>query len=267
METELPKIVYKYRNWTDKHHKRSLINNEFYLSKPSDFNDPFDCKITKNHHSLNTPEKIDKYIEKGIQNNIEYLRAQGRDIEAEKKQLWKRLQNLDEYQKEHEEINSEYIDKYLGVLSLSGRWNSILMWSHYGNLHRGYCIGLCEEKLRNSGYFGKGGNVIYTNEIPFIDPLEDQDIVKTSFYQTHFKAKDWDYEEEYRLTKLFYDKPDEEPNRLIKIPDSCLKEVVIGLRTPKEHREEIIDECKKRKIDVYQAIKENYKFKIDRVLI
>lgn len=264
MKPELPEIIYKYRNWNNKYHKRALINNELYLSAPSDFNDPFDCRITKNHHSLNSKEKIEKYIEKGISDNLEYLKAKGRDIESEKQQLRTRLQNLDEYQKEHEEINTEYTDRYLGVLSLSRRWNSILMWSHYGDFHKGYCIGFDEKKLRNSGFFGKGGNVSYTTELPFIDPIEDEDIVKTSFYQTHYKAKDWEYEEEYRLTKLFFDKPDEEPNRLIKIPEDCLREVIIGLKTPDEHKAEIIAECKKRNIDVYQAIKEHYKFKIKR---
>ena len=267
MKKELPKIIYKYRNWTKKHHKSALINNELYLSAPSDFNDPFDCKITKNHHSLNSQEKIEKYIEKGISENFEYLQAEGRNIEAERRQLRKRLQNLDEYQKEYEEINTEYIDKYLGVLSLAGRWNSILMWSHYGDFHKGYCIGFDEEKLRNSGFFGKGGNVSYTSELPFIDPLEDENIIKTSFYQTHHKAKDWEYEEEYRLTKLFFDKPKEEPIRLIKIPDECFREVIIGLKTPKEHKNEIVAECKRRKINVYQAIKEPYEFKIERELI
>ena len=264
MKAELPKIIYKYRNWTSKHHKSALISNELYLSAPSDFNDPFDCKITKNHHSLDSQEKVEEYIEKGISENLELLKAEGRDIETEKKQLRKRLQNLDEYQKEHEEVNTEYIDKYLGVLSLAGSWNSILMWSHYGDFHKGYCIGFDEKKLRKTGFFGKGGNVIYTSELPFIDPIKDENIVKTSFYRTHYKAKDWEYEEEYRLTKLFYDKPNEEPNRIIKVPEDCYKEVIIGLKTPKKHKDEIIAECKKRKIDVFQARKEPYKFKIKR---
>lgn len=264
MTRQLPEIIYKYRNWTDKYHKRALTNTELYLSAPSDFNDPFDYKITKNHHSLNSPERIEKYIEKGINDNLEYLRAEKRGIEGEKIQLRKRFQNLDQYQREHEEINNENTDKYLGVLSLSGRWDSILMWSHYGDFHRGYCIGFDEEKLRNSGFFGTGGNVSYTSELPFIDPIEEEDIVKTSFYKTHYKAKDWEYEEEYRLTKLFYDKPYEEPNRLVQIPEEYIREVIIGLKISDEHKSEITLECKKRKIDIYQAIKEPYEFKIKR---
>ena len=38
------------------------------------------------------------------------------------------------------------------------------MWSHYGDFHRGYCIGFDEEKLRNTGFFGKGGKMFQLGE-------------------------------------------------------------------------------------------------------
>ena len=33
------------------------------------------------------------------------------------------------------------IDAKLGVLSLSRRWDSSLMWSHYTSSHTGFCVG------------------------------------------------------------------------------------------------------------------------------
>lgn len=267
MEPKLPEIVYKYRNWTNDFNKAVLLKREVFLSPPSDFNDPFDCRVTKNHHLLNTNERIEKYIEKGIKGNLEYLKSQNRNIEFEENHLRERLKNLDEYQKHFEAIDIEYTDKYLGVLSLSERWNSILMWSHYGDFHKGYCIGFEEEIMRTSGFFGKGGRVTYTNNLPKIDPIDDGGKIMTSFYQTHFKAKEWEYEEEYRLTKLFFDKPNEEPNRIAVLPDNCIREVIIGLNTSKEHREEIIAFCKKKLIPVYQTQKEQYEFKLKRELI
>ena len=45
----------------------------------------------------------------------------------EKKQLKERLQDIETYQKEHEELEYSEMDKHFGVLSLSGRWNSILI--------------------------------------------------------------------------------------------------------------------------------------------
>ncbi len=260
---DLPEIIYKYRNWTSEFHKKALTHNQLFLSAPSGFNDPFDCRISKNHHLLDTPKKIEAYINNGMNEHFAYLVANKRDIELEKNQLRERLKDLDQYQKEFEEINDTNTDKYLGVLSLSGRWNSILMWSHYGDFHKGYCIGFDEEKMRNTGFFGKGGNVSYSDEVPKIDPFND-DVRQTSFYQTHYKAKDWEYEEEYRLTKLYFDKPDEEPNRLITIPDECLREVIIGMKASDIQKEEIIDVCKTKNIQVYQAYKDSFEFKVKR---
>ncbi|RIV73194.1 DUF2971 domain-containing protein [Flagellimonas aequoris] len=267
MKPKLPEIVYKYRSWTNDYHKDVLLKRQVFLSPPSDFNDPFDCRVTKNHHLLNTPERIEEYIEKGIKGNLGYLISQGRDIEFERNHLRERLQNLDQYQKEFEALDIEYTDKYLGVLSLSERWNSILMWSHYGDFHKGYCLGFDEEIIRTSGYFGKGGRVTYTNDLPKIDPINAENEIMTSFYQTHFKAKDWEYEEEYRLTKLYFDKPNEEPNRVIILPENSIREVVIGLNTSNEHKKEIISFCKEKTIPVYQAKKEQYEFKLKRELI
>ena len=139
MKPKLPEIVYKYRSWKNEFHKAVLLKNQVFLSPPSDFNDPFDCRVTKNHHLLDTPERIENYIKKGIDENSEYLISQGRNIEFERHDLRERLQNLNQYQKEFEALDIEYTDKYLGVLSLSARWNSILMWSHYGDFHKGYC--------------------------------------------------------------------------------------------------------------------------------
>lgn len=260
---DLPEIIYKYRNWTSDFHKKVLTKNQLFLAAPSDFNDPFDCRITKNHHLLNTPEKIELYINKGINENLAFLIADRRNIEFEKRQLRDRLKDLDQYQKEFEEINNANTDRYLGVLSLSSRWDSILMWSHYGDFHRGYCIGFDEEKLRNTGFFGKGGYVTYSDEVPSIDPFND-DVKQTSFYQTHYKAKDWEYEEEYRLTKLYFDKPAEESNRLITLPDECLREVIIGMKTTDAHKLEIIENCKAKNLPVFQAYKDSSEFKVKR---
>jgi len=44
-ETKLPKTLYKYRDWSNRFHRRLISNQELYFAKPSDFNDPFDGNI------------------------------------------------------------------------------------------------------------------------------------------------------------------------------------------------------------------------------
>ena len=44
LEINLPQVLYKYRSWNDKHHKRFLSSAEFYFAHPLSFNDPFDVE-------------------------------------------------------------------------------------------------------------------------------------------------------------------------------------------------------------------------------
>ncbi|MGB1269690.1 MAG: DUF2971 domain-containing protein [Flavobacteriaceae bacterium] len=260
-------IVYKYRNLIDKNHRAMLLKNEVYLSAPNDFNDPFDCKININHHLLDTDEKKEFYIKKGTKENINLLIKNNKNIEEEENKLRKNLRNIDEYQKEYERRNSKYINNSIGVLSLSRRWNSILMWSHYGDYHKGYCIGFDEKVLIDSRCFEYGGDVNYTPDFPEIHPLKNYDVMQKVFWQTHYKAKEWEYEEEFRLTNLYFDKTNEELNRVVNVPENSIAEVIFGLNSEKDNKTEIIKECKSRNIPVYQLFKDNYKFEIKRKLI
>ena len=98
MTENYPKIIYKYRSWDNELHRNILLKNEVYMSPPKDFNDPFDCRIPKNHYLIDTPEKIEKYINDGIDKHREWLIANGKNIEFEKKQLKERLQDIETYQ-------------------------------------------------------------------------------------------------------------------------------------------------------------------------
>lgn len=88
-----------------------------------------------------------------------------------------------------------------------------------------------------------------------------------SFKQTHHKAKDWAYEEEYRLTKLYFPFPPSNAERTIKIPEECIEEVLLGLKINEKHKTEILEECRNRQIKVFQARKVPFKFEIERVEI
>ena len=138
---------------------------------------------------------------------------------------------------------------------MSGRWNSILMWSHYGDNHNGFCIGFNEMKMRNSGLFHRGGTVNYSKSFPELNPLSDEKLIVTSFYQIHYKSKDWDYEEEYRLSNFYYPDYPLDSERIIQIPEDYIEEINLGMNISKEHQYEIIEICKKRKIKVFQISK------------
>ncbi|WP_306350635.1 DUF2971 domain-containing protein [Flavobacterium sp. '19STA2R22 D10 B1'] len=262
-----PKIIYKYRSWSNKYHKDILLKNQVYLSSPIEFNDPFDCKIPKNFLLINTPEKVEKYVNDVIERQKDFIISKGLSIENEIIEYAKTLQNIQKFQKEREEIEFPMIDNHYGVLCMSAKWNSILMWSHYGDYHKGFCIGFNEEKMRESGLFGKGGPVTYSENFPIINPLDNEDRMIVSFYQTYYKSVEWSYEEEYRFTNLMFPEKPSNEMRIKVFAENCIEEINLGVNIEPSHKEEIIVEAKKRNIKIYQLIKIPFKFEFDRIEI
>jgi len=264
---KFPRIVYKYRNWSIPRHRRILTHNELFLSSPKDFNDPFDTRIPPNFISLNTPEKKRAFVDRQTRTHLKMLSQKESDIE--KKRLDDEL-NLDiwGFQQKYQDGWFQVHDERMGIISLSARWNSILMWSHYADNHQGFCIGFHEEKLRNSGLFARGGQVSYNrkDEMPFIDPLEDDHIIK-AFIESHTKAHDWRYEREYRLIRTFYEGIPSDEDRAIRVPNDFIAEVILGMKINDEHRTRITKICQKKGIKVYQVEPVPFRFRLKKRLI
>ncbi|MBI5916721.1 MAG: XisI protein [Bacteroidetes bacterium] len=273
-KADYPKTVYKYRSWKDGFHKNILLHNELYLASPRDMNDPFDCRITSNFLLLNEKERRE-YNEKRHVQEFENLQDRKIDIAKSLKEVDTRMQDEETFQRENEKINFAMQDKFIGVLSLSARWDSILMWSHYAASHTGFCVGFHEALIRKSPLFGREGNVEYEDEFPKIKPDADVEndlvgIMNRHFIVTHTKARDWFYEEEYRLTKTFNPNNNEPPlpfERVVKIPDDFFAEVILGMNISELNKREITKLCNQKNIPLYQAKKVPFKFEITKELI
>jgi hypothetical protein len=161
------------------------------------------------------------------------------------------------------------MDKHYGIFSGSAKWNGILLWSHYSNNHQGFCVDFKEEKLRYFGGFVRTGVVMYENDFPEIKYKKDeseQEKLDRIVIQTTTKSEDWEYEEEYRLIKVFVEHP-LSFERCVQIPDDIFSDVTLGINISVENKEEIIEVCRQKGILVYQAKKVPFKFEIDRELI
>jgi|JI10StandDraft_1071094.scaffolds.fasta_scaffold634088_2 hypothetical protein len=258
-----PKIVYKYRDWKDKYHKRILSKNELFLTSPKEFNDPFDNGIPPDFSLLKTEQEATIYVDYMTKTLKDQLLKQGLSIENAKKiALDKILNQKQNLQKESIKLTTEYQNDFWGILSLSSIWNNTLMWSHYANKHSGFCVGFNEEKLRLSKLFGAGGRVNYERKYPRIHPmLQEPDY---GIISTHTKAKDWKYEKEYRLTKIFYPNIPSKLERKVIIDNSFYEEVIIGVNFPKNAINDIRNECMKKNIPLYQATMIPMKFELSR---
>lgn len=257
-----PKIIYKYRNWREDFHKNVILKNEIYLSSPNNLNDPFDCRIYSNFQKhIDSIENKQLYIKNSISKNLDYLKENKITVQEAETILNERLENLLKFQVRSEVLEKEFNDKFIGLTCFSEVWNSILMWSHYGDNHSGYCVGFDEKIIRYS-QMGKLKRVYYSNEYPDLNPkLKNKNSDEIKFF---LKSKEWNYEKEIRLISIL---SESNQKRLISLDNDVIKEIIIGLNTPKKDKEEIISIARDKGIEIWQAIKGEFKFIIDRYKI
>ena len=261
-KSKYPLKVYKYRSWIDENHKNLLLKNQLYFTSPRDFNDPFDYKIPYDYSLLDTDEKIEKYLAQKRSDSQSYYSAT--DLEKLMKNFEYRLRNQPiKVQEEYNALYFEGVDNHYGVLSLSERWDSILMWSHYADFHRGYCVGFWEEKLRKT-FIVTGGRVTYPpdNSFPRLSPIGET--LHNMIQESHVKSNNWKYEEEYRLAKIFYPEIPSIEDRIQEFPNEFISEIIIGLSASEKTCNEFIEIGKKKCVEVYLTVKKPFKFELER---
>lgn len=241
-----------------------MTNRELFLSSPSDFNDPFDCRITKNFELLDTDEKLRAYAKIQSEAARERFGLDGKNISIFEQRIFdgfKRNRTAEQNKWDELEFRSQ-ADHY-GVLSFSEVWDSILMWGHYASNHTGFCIGFYLDKLRDFQYFGGDGPVNYSDTFPAISPLTETSI-ETLLQVTYTKAFAWNYEKEYRFIKLFFPEAANTDSRKIVFDVSCFAELLIGLRFPTDQVGSVLEFGNQLGIKVYQVKRVPFKFELTR---
>ncbi len=266
MSNEIPQIVYKYRDWNNQFHKNILLHNEIYLASPGAFNDPFDCKIPRNFHSLTQEDREQFKQDLATKERHKFV---GKEVEFNDhlKNLSARMDNIDSFQKEDEESYFKQMNAHYGIFSLSRIFDGILLWSQYGANHTGFCIGFWEEKLRTSyGLCNRTGCVSYRQKFPDIKPKikeDEEEKLSRIHIQTTTKSIEWKYEKEYRLLKAFETSP--LPfERCVYVDNDVFSNVTLGINISDRNSKEITQICKQKGIPVYQAKKVPFKFEIER---
>ncbi|WP_137887186.1 DUF2971 domain-containing protein [Pseudomonas sp. 2FE] len=186
-----PLRLYKYEAFTAQS-LQNLKDQLIYFGSPLAFNDPYDCALSPR---IKEPTDVDvervrsHYLAKPEIENRVRREFETASPAALRHMLLRIGQNtLD-----------DMITKFLsqrGVTCFSEKRDSLLMWSHYGD----HCKGFCLEFSTSADPFHKIKKVRYTQDMPVIDVVpmlcdEDYDPV-VDLYCT--KAIDWAYEHEWR---------------------------------------------------------------------
>ena len=255
----------------------SLCWDKIFYASPATFNDPLDCKMfsIENNSSIEELRKIYARLKfprtlKNAEKNI-----RGKDIEAKIKPLLEEMaksiviDNLNrmsynstdpEYTCTPEDaetgiltsnILSELREHYSrGVFCFSKDGKNMLMWSHYGDEHKGICIGYSNDRKPTPNIrpviYGKYG-VIKTSSLYKAFVKNDKDEQTTIENEILLKKSSaWRYEKEYRLISS------------TGLQDSPLKleEITFGLRCPDEVRHTIIKmmEGRRQEIKYYEMV-------------
>ena len=182
-----PDFLYKYQRLTA-HSLAAQLNETVWLAKPSTFNDPFDCALTLSKDSLQGA--INHIVDRLAQSNMK----EGRSAEP----ISRAITDSDRAAFEKLRSSLRKIANTIGVLSLAATPSHILMWSHYADQHKGFCV---EYDCREGTELRK--LAIPVNYLDEYLPLSIEDIyglnldcLSSAFFS---KAKHWEYEQEWRV--------------------------------------------------------------------
>lgn len=190
-----PKYLYKYFSLDEKntHHIRNMfIYNKLYFPAPSEFNDPFDCRLKFLFNG--TKQQWRQFFNRLIKEREPELNRSQRQVKL--REMMKVRNTIDFSNNVLRTLKDD-----IGVLCLSEINDDILMWSHYSQGHTGFCLEFSYSPKEY--FFGRALKVNYKLDYPlvnfFISTSEER------FKEMIFtKARFWEYEKEWRIVEYDY---------------------------------------------------------------
>ena len=267
-----PKSFFKYRSLTECAIE-TIEQNYIWLAEISTLNDPFECSILfdndaclREYHAsdefhnffrLLTGQELTKQ-EIQILTTSQTPFLEYKKICANKGIPFKQSQEeqLGKVQERWAEIVEE-TNKNLRICSFSLIKNSLLLWSHYSDEHKGICIEYDFEDTDPIRTFIQP--VVYSNKVHKIGIFEEYTPMQM-IGSSLIKSKDWEYEQEWRLT--IFKQKDNFPQKMIS-PNP----IAIYLGTRFHLNDNILKEklykiAHERKIPIYQMRKDPQEFKL-----
>lgn len=244
-------FLYKYGRLNE-HSEALFTTPTIWFSAPAQLNDPFECRPWLTFDG--TPDQIVASLTRTLKRRHPELTHENAEAQAVSMFLSRRSDTPD-WERTRRGMIARFSES-IGLYCLSRVNNSILMWSHYAQDHRGYCLQF--EATEFTPVFGRAQEVRYAEDLPVVNvfgpPSEDQ---VDQIFLTKFAG--WSYEEEWRLIDH------ERGPSLREYPPELLKGVIFGLRMPSADRAKIGTWLKERPnpVRVLEAIQHERQFAIE----
>ena len=292
----MPSSLFKYRGVSE-YSKDNFQNDTLWCSNATDFNDPydsslcfdlsneiFDKRVIETSRFKENLKTIDEFSPSEEQINalmnsdnpigamVEFAASVtglsiNDDARDEAEAVLKLL--VGQTMKDVNLAMSKQFQESFKICSLSERYESILMWSHYADFHRGFVLEYDFSKKSNADEFYRLlWPVVYKNNLIDISKMLLPSENKPQF--NHFfgilasmhKALDWGYEKEWRLILPL---GSEIPpfNRPVRTP----KAIYLGSRISEDNKNDLIAIAREKKVTVYQMTLEHNMFKMNKYTI
>lgn len=278
-DKHLPKRIYKYRCDCDKS-RANLADDTVWICSPQAYNDPFDCLFTVTESRVVTAAKrqlLDDFVRiynlAGVVSEDAILHAKASDDPLQ--QIVKHISPGHTFpqganpQQAADFIAMQlpkYIDDSLAfvrqikeatkICSFSQKSDSIVMWGHYADRHKGFCVEYdleplpAQHALRRNLY-----PVIYSAELydltgwatKLVSSPRDQFNPSGVLLTILGKYCDWGYEEEWRFVMT---EPRLTPNRPLSMPKPT--RVFLGAKIENSPKQQLTELCRSRGIAVWR---------------
>jgi hypothetical protein len=243
-QQHLPKRIYKYRR-NCLNARTNLKNDTTWMSSPEFFNDPYDCLFLVSEQSLSADlngKLLAQHVEPGKSLHASQVFALRAKEEIRK---WRRLTKVSCFNS----VN-----------------DSILMWGHYAESHKGFCIEYDIEQLApQHDLRRKLFPVIYTSKIYDLteyakglsEPNRNDFRNICPLLSLLYKYQGWTYEQEWRVISITekeipgHDWPMPKPSR-----------VFLGSEMDEAGQAEVCSICSAKGVDVEKMLLTEDKYEL-----
>jgi hypothetical protein len=258
MTRKPPPKLYKYQPYNTQT-LDNLKNRVLWFSKPANFNDPFDCaiggfeisEITQNDWQAIFDKYRERAVAKGTRAKVKFdadFSQEGRPNEKFKSATVKSTRNFRPDPKEAEHFRNKR-----GVACFSEKVDDILMWAHYADGHRGFCI----EFDTTYDPFTRAFPVNYSDAFPTLNPkhiLVDGQSDPMMAIITN-KSTGWSYEKEWRIFR-------KEGDTEYTVKPEALTGIYFGCEMSYVHIEIIALILRNSPTQLYKTVRSNREFKV-----
>lgn len=279
-------ILYKYikPDYID----NILKNRTLKFSKPSQFNDPFEAlpyveggfskEFIKTLFSVLSIDElynnfVDSFKDEKSKETFQKLREELKQGEQNIKKWYDafRANNEEDLSQSFKEVWSNNV----GILSLSESSDSLTMWAHYAEDHKGFVIGFNSDTFitDKNQILIKPRKVSYSCGRPKFNLIElgETERERYSKWRKNFyyiKSKDWAYENEWRqINKLETANSLIDDNHLFNIRKDSINCVIIGCKMEDNNKEKIITYSKELGIELFQMRINKTMYCLDKINI